>query len=111
MLRAGRQAPLTWFTALGFLLSSGGERLGFWFGSQASVPAFVVPQEVVGVWCPWGHVRLQEEWGGGSSLRLRLGHYSHNHLKVTEKNWQEGGKTARLCWAFFQHGLGSGGLY
>lgn len=92
----GRQASVRRFTALGFLLSRGGEHLGFWFGSQSSVPAFVVPQEVVGVWCPWGHVRLQEELGG-SSLRLGLGQYSHNHLKVTEKNRQEGGKAAHLC--------------
>lgn len=50
--QGGGHAPVTGFTALGFLLSSGGERLGFWLGSQSSVPAFVVPQEVVGVWCP-----------------------------------------------------------
>lgn len=43
--------------------------MGFWLGSQSSVPAFVVPQEVVGVWCPWGHVQLQEEWGGFTEVK------------------------------------------
>lgn len=49
--------------------------------------------------------------GGGEFTEVKAGTVQSQPPEGHREDWQEGGKTAHLCWAFFQHGLGSGGLY